>query len=109
VSATGPSTNVADFGGRTTSNGMLKIVTTIGGSPSSSINLEGSVDGVTFYNIQYSLVATPDTWVVAAITPSTAATFWYVLRRVGGIPWRYFRINITADNNVTVTADVTAF
>jgi hypothetical protein len=103
------STNVADFGGKCTSNALLKIVSAIGGTPASTVNIEGSVDNATFYNIQYSLVATPDTFVIAALSISTAVTGWYVLRRVGGIPWRYVRLNVTVDTNVTLTADVASF
>ena len=103
------STNVADFGGRCNSNALLKLDSTIGGTPASTVNLEGSVDNVNFYNIQYSLVATPDTWTVVALSISTAVTGWYVLRRVGGIPWRFVRLNVSADTNVTFTAAVASF
>jgi hypothetical protein len=103
------STNVADFGGKCNSNALLRIVSTIGGTPTATVNLEGSFDNTNFYNIWYSLPASPDTWVNTALTITTAVTGLYVLRRVGGLPWRYVRLNVSADTNVTLTSDVASF
>ena len=104
---TGVSTNVADFGGKCNSNALLKVVSV--GTGSSTEAIEGSADGTVWYPIQYSLAATPDTWLVATQGIATALTSLFVLRRVGGIPWRYVRFNVTANSGMTFTADVASF
>jgi hypothetical protein len=104
---TGVSPNVADFGGKCNSNALLKIVTT--GTGSSTEAIEGSADGAVWFPIQYSLIATPDTWIVATQGIATALTSLFVLRRVGGIPWRYLRLNVTANSGMTFTTDVASF
>lgn len=103
------STNIADFGAKADANGVLKLVSAIGATPTATVNIEGSLDGVNWYNIQYSLAATPDTWTLAALVITTAVTSYYALRRLGGLPWRYVRLNVSADTNVTLTGDVTSF
>lgn len=84
--------------------GLLTIVSTIGGGPTVTVNILGSADGVTFFNIPYALAATPETITVAAITITTATTGHYVLR--GDHPWRFLKLNYSANTNVTLTADV---
>ena len=64
------------------------------GSPSMTVNITGSVDGVNFYNIGYALVATPNTVAVAAITITTTATTTYLL--VTDQAWRYLQVAVTA-------------
>lgn len=84
--------------------GLLTIVSTIGATPTVTVNILGSADNVTFYNVPYALVATPETITVAAITITTATTNHYVLR--GDHPWRYLKLNYSANTNVTLTANV---
>ncbi len=67
------------------------------------MNILGSMDGATFYNIPYSLTATPGTITVAAITITTAVTTPYF---VTGL-WRFLKLNYSANTNVTLT--VSAF
>lgn len=83
--------------------GLLTIVSTVGATPTVTVNILGSADGVTFYNIPYALVATPETMVVTAITITTATTNHYVLRAEH--PWRFLKLNYSANTNVTLTAD----
>ena len=103
---TGASTNVADRGAAT-GPAHLRITSTIGATPTATVNLEGSADGSTFFNIAYATAAAPETPVVTALTITTATTGHYILRP--NQPWRYFRLNITANTNVTLTADVTVY
>ena len=67
-----------------------------------AVNIQGSVDNVTFFNIPYALVATPATFVIAAITVTTAVTTVYLLQR--DQPWRYVNAAYSANTNVTLTA-----
>lgn len=97
------STNTADRGALRGSC-LLKIVSTVGGGPTVTVNLLGSADGTNFYNVAYALVATPETPVVAAITINSATTGYYILRP--GHPWRFFKLAMTANTAVTLTSDL---
>jgi hypothetical protein len=52
--------------------------------------------------VPYALVATPRTFVITAITITTAVTTLYILQEL--IPWRFFKVNMSANNNVTLTS-----
>jgi hypothetical protein len=82
--------------------GAIVITSTIGGTPTVTVNIQGSVDGVNFFNIPYSLVATPRTFVLTAITITTAVTTTYLLQEL--VPWEFVQIVTTANTNVTLTA-----
>jgi hypothetical protein len=95
------STNTADRGLLTGGGGIL-IVSTVGGGPTVTVNILGSLDGTNFYNIPYALVATPRTFVVSAITITTAVTTLYLLQEL--VAWRYAKLNMSANTNVTLTS-----
>lgn len=99
----GDSTNIAKRGARQT-GGAVVITSAIGATPTVTVNLQGSVDGVQFFNVPYALVATPRTFVLTAITITTAVTTSYLLQEL--IPFRYFKLVYSANTNVTLTADV---
>jgi hypothetical protein len=98
----GDSTNTLDRGTLRRA-GLLTIVSTIGATPTVTVNIMGSADGVTFYNIPYCLAATPETIAVAAIVITTATTGQYILRAEH--PWRFLKLVYSANTNVTLTAD----
>lgn len=97
-----PSTNVADRGGLS-GPAALVITNVAGATPTVTVNIQGSVDGVNFFNVPYALVATPSTWVVAALTITTSITTTYLLQP--GQAWRYLQIVLSANTNESVTAD----
>ena len=100
----GDSTNTIDKRIRDfTMPSALVITSAIGATPTVTVNILGSPDGVNFYNIPYALVATPSTFVVTAITITTATTTVYLLQ--GNQPWRFIKLNYSANPNVTLTAD----
>jgi hypothetical protein len=82
----------------------LVVTSTIGATPTVTVNILGSVDGVNFFNIPYALVATPSTFVLSAITITTAVTTTYLLQPTQA--WRFVKLNYSANTNVTLTADV---
>lgn len=101
------STNTADrgqgaFGGPRDTGGAVVITSTVGGTPTVTVNIQGSVDGVNFFNIPYALVATPRTFVVTAITITTAVTTTYLLQE--NVFWRFLKLVYSANTNVTLTA-----
>lgn len=83
----------------------LKVVSTVGGSPTTTLSIQGSSDGTNFYNIPYALVATPSTFVVTNITITTATTVTYLLQPDQS--WMYLRTVMASTNNVTLT--ITAY
>jgi hypothetical protein len=81
----------------------IRITSAIGATPTVTVNIQGSIDGTTFYNIPYALVATPSTFVVAAITITTAVTTFYLLQPTQS--WNYVKLVLSANTNVTLTSD----
>jgi hypothetical protein len=98
----GDSTNIA-FRGSRAGSGAVVITSAIGATPTVTVNIQGSVDGTQFFNVPYALVATPATFVIAAITITTAVTTSYLLQP--NQPWRYLKLAYSANTNVTLTAD----
>jgi hypothetical protein len=99
----GDSTNVVDTGASTAA-GLLKITSTVGATPTVTVNIQGSVDGTTYFNVPYATVTAPATATTAALTITTATTSFYHL--LGGYVWRYLKLVYSANTNVTLTADV---
>ena len=99
------STDVAYVGSRsTTQQGALIITSAIGATPTVTVNIQGSIDGTTFVNVPYSAENTISaTWVVTALTITTAKTGFYALQP--GMPWRYLKLVMSANTNVTLTVD----
>jgi len=98
----GDSTNTVDRLGRS-GGGSIVITSAIGATPTVTVNIQGSADGTTFFNIPYALVATPRTFVLTAITITTAVTTTYLLQE--NVFWRYAKLVYSANTNVTLTAD----
>lgn len=95
------STNTVDRGDRR-GPGAVVIANTAGATPTVTVKVLGSVDGTNFYNVAYSLVATPETVAVADLTITTTATTTYLLRPSHA--WRYLKLNYSANTNETITA-----
>ncbi len=102
----GDSTNIAYRGVRdNTRQGTLVLTTTVGATPTVTINIQGSGDGVNWANVPYSAENTISaTWVVTALTITTAKTGFYNIQP--GMQFRYFKLAYSANTNVTITADV---
>ena len=67
------------------------VIENIGGAtPTETIDIQGSVDNVNFYNAAYALVATPNTVAVAQIVVTTTATTTYLL--LTDQAWRFLRV-----------------
>jgi len=99
----GVSTNVADRGTHR-GTALLKIVSTVGATPTVTVDIQGSANGSDWVNVAYATTAAPETPAVAALTITTATTSFYILRP--DHPWRYLRLNLSANTNVTLTAEL---
>ena len=82
--------------------GAIVITSTVGGGPTVTVNIQGSADGTNYFNIPYALVATPSTYVVTALTITTAVTTTYLLQ--ANQPWQFIQIVASANTNVTLTS-----
>ena len=100
------STNVADRGAAQAAC-FLSIVSTVGATPTVTVAIQGSADLANWWSIPWADLATPNTLSVATFAITTATTTNKLL--LGGYPWRYVRLNYTANTNVTLTADVWVF
>ncbi len=102
----GDSTNIGVRTHLTTTDvAGLSLTTTVGATPTVTINIQGSFDGVNYVNIPYSAENTISaTWVVTALTITTAKTGFYILQP--GMGWRYIKLVYSANTNVTTTATV---
>ncbi len=78
------------------------LTTTVGATPTVTVNLQVSPDGTNWRNVPYALVATPTTITVAAITITTATTSQYLITG----SWRFFKYVLSANTNVTVASAV---
>jgi len=86
--------------GVSTGGGAVIITSTIGTAPcTSTVNIQGSADGSTWFNVPYALVATPRTFVVTALTITTAVATTYLLQEL--VFWRYLRLAVGSNTNVT--------
>lgn len=103
---TGQSTNTADRGG-TSGATLLKITTTVGATPTVTVAIEGSPDGVNWFNVPYADSATPTVIAVANLVITTATTSYKTIQP--NVPVRFLRLTYSANTNVTITADVWAF
>jgi hypothetical protein len=96
------STNVLDRGGKR-GPAILQINAVAGGTPTVTVNILGSVDGTNFFNVDYATMAVPETPVVAALTLTTTAVTQFNLRDQA---WRFLKLNMSANTNMTLTSDV---
>ena len=103
----GASTNVADRGRNAACTALLKIVTTIGATPTCTYAVEGSADGADWFPVAIADAATPETVSVATFVITTATTTRKILRP--NHPWRLLRVTMSANTNVTNTIDLTVF
>jgi hypothetical protein len=102
-----PTTNIIDRGGRT-GPVALEVITAVGATPTCTYLVEGSLDGSNFFAIPHADPAVPATFGVATFGPVTTAT---TTRRLvqAGQPWRYLRVTMSANTNVTNTINAYFF
>lgn len=110
----GVTTNIIDRGGggNVTGGGMsgtalLRIVTTVGATPTCTYLVEGSANGTDWFPAPLADPTAPETVTVATFAITTATTTLKLLRP--GHPWRFLRITLSANTNVTNTVDLWTF
>jgi hypothetical protein len=102
----GATTNIADRGG-IGGAGVVRIVTTVGATPTCTYLVEGSANGTDWFAAPIADLAAPETVTVATFAITTATTTLKHLRP--NHAWRFVRVTMSANTNVTSTIDVWAF
>jgi hypothetical protein len=103
LTGNGDSTNIADRGGLT-GGGAVVISNVDGGSGTVKVDIQGSADGTTWFNVPYALVATPRTFVLTQLTITTGpTTTTYLLQE--SVYWRYLKVKLSSNTAETITAD----
>lgn len=100
------SQNIIDRGGAI-GPALLKVVTTIGATPSCTYLIEGSAGGVDWYPLLYADSATPATVVATTFVITTATTAMKIIQV--NQPVRFIRVTMSANTNVTNTIDLFTF
>ena len=99
--------DVFDRGARSGDAGIV-LTSVIGTAPvTTAVDMQGSIDGINWYDIGYSTMAAPATALYAQLTITTAvATVYRLLGAAitGSNPWRYFRLKFSASTNIIVSA-----
>jgi hypothetical protein len=80
---------------------LLQIDATAGGTPTVTVAIQGSLDGVNWFAAPYATTAAPGTVAVATFALTSTAVTQYHLPAFG---WRYLRLNLTANTNMTLNA-----
>lgn len=89
---------------------LLRIVTTIGATPTCTYQVEGSPDGSSWFPLptqDLTAPGPPGTLTSATFTVTTATTTWKLIPV--DTPWTFARITYSANTNVTNTADMFAY
>ncbi len=82
--------------------GALVITSLVGTAPNTvTANIQGSADGVNWFNIPYALVATPRTFVLTALTITTSTAVTYLLQE--NVFWRYLRVAMSSSTNIKLS------
>lgn len=100
---TGTTTNVLDRG-VTSGPASVIIVTTVGSTPTCTYQLEGSTDGTNWSNLSSADSGTPTVFSTATFAITSATTTTRIVDPAS--TWRYIRLTMSANTNVTNTITV---
>jgi hypothetical protein len=105
------STVLTSVGKYFTNDILLRIVTTVGSTPTATFNIKAAPDATTYTNINYAVIATPQTFVSTAIVITTATTNIYRIPASALLAAKAnsLEVVVTANTNVTLTIDAWDF
>lgn len=103
------STILRSVGKQFTNDILLRIVTTIGATPTSKFDIKAAPDGTTFANINYALIATPNTFVTTQITITTATTNVYRIPASALLAAKANALEVVVSLNTNVTYTIDAW
>ena len=99
----GFSQNIIDRGGNRMT-AMLSLKAAVGASPTVTVHVLGSMDAVDYYMVPYAELVDPTNLTTDPIVVNAAGTVHHVMWE--DCPWRYMKLNLVGNNNVTLTATV---
>lgn len=124
TNVTTPSSTTAGHGTKTTYNSdvwdSLNVSNRVGlvispvvntGTPSTKMDIQGSLDNVNWFNLPYAIITAPQTLVVAQLTVTSATVVNYKIAAPGEanyFPYRYLRLHFSTSADILVTATLTA-
>jgi hypothetical protein len=101
----GASTHIADRGPSHKVGGtMVRVIPAPGATPTCTYAIEVSSDGTNWAAATYADIATPNTDVATTFVLTTAVIARKILKHP--TMWRYIRVTMSANTNVTNTIDV---
>jgi hypothetical protein len=101
----GVSTNIADRGSSHKINGtVVRIISGCGATPTCTYQLEVSVDGTNWVNATWADSATPTSDSTATFASTTDSSVKKIIKHTQN--WRYVRVTMSANTNVTNWIDV---
>ena len=83
---------------------LVRIVTTIGATPTCTYTINGSVDNSSFSPLSYADIGSLGTVTAAAFVLTSATTVVKVIPP--GQKWRYIKVTYSVNTNVTNSADI---
>lgn len=104
----GVSTNVVQRRGDTIKATLIRLVTTIGATPTCTYLFEASPDGIGWFSLPMQDITSAGppgaltSASIGAITTATTKWFWVPV----DFPWIFLRVTFSANTNVTNTVDV---
>jgi hypothetical protein len=104
----GVTTNVLDRGVSATPTGstaQVSIVTTIGATPTATYQVEGSLDGTAWNPLSTADSGTPTVFSTGTFVITTATTTVRIVDPAAA--WRFIRVTVSANTNVTSTITAT--
>lgn len=108
VTGNGVTTNVFDRGVSATPDGSIVqvvIVTTVGATPTATYQLEGSPDGTSWAPLSSADSGTPTVFGTTTFVITSATTTTRIVNPASA--WRFIRLTVSANTNVTSTISVT--
>jgi hypothetical protein len=111
LAGNGQTTNVGDRYGPDNNVGinpaLVRLVTVIGATPTCTYAIEGSADNANWWSLLYAVSATPATVVATTFVVTTATTKLLIVQP--NQPYRFLRLTMSANTNVTNTIDAFFF
>lgn len=86
---------------------LIRLVTTVGATPTATYKIQGSVDDTAFEDAYFADSSALETFANSSFDITTATTIIKLVKL--GQEYRWWRVNVSANTNVTTTIDVTYF
>jgi hypothetical protein len=100
IASAGTGNFTSDTADRGSLSGPVGLLVDTTAGTTLTLTIQGSIDGTTFFPVEYALVATPSTKVVSTIAITTTTVNQYLI--TGSYGWRFLNCAISANTGMTV-------